>query len=223
MRLPRDLSGHDLAGALGTFDDEITRQTGRHLRLTTRTAGEHRVTIPAHASLRIGTLAAVLDEVARHLGMSRNALVEKLFGAHRPPSERRRSACPPLRQPSARGGRQRSRSGRALRPRSAGRDGCRRASRGTSRGADRRSEWRPPACRSATPRDAGQGRGPGPGAPFLEISSYYPIRCPDERSSVASGSFDMVVFFHCCSRSSFAACSRNSGAAHLCTSKSFLM
>jgi len=82
MRLPRDLSGHDLARALGTCGYEITRQTGSHLRLTTHMAGEHHVTIPAHASLRIGTLAAVLDEVARHLGMSRNALVEKLFGAH---------------------------------------------------------------------------------------------------------------------------------------------
>ncbi len=82
MRLPRDLSGHDLARALGTCDYEITRQTGSHLRLTTRTVGEHHVTIPAHASLRIGTVAAVLDEVARHLGMSRNALVEKLFGSH---------------------------------------------------------------------------------------------------------------------------------------------
>ena len=79
MRLPRDLSGHDLARALGTYDYEITRRTGSHIRLTTNTAGEHHVTIPAHPSLRIGTLAAVLDEVARHFGVSRNALVEKLF------------------------------------------------------------------------------------------------------------------------------------------------
>ena len=51
----------------------------------------------------------------------------------------------------------------------------------------------------------------------------YPIRCDDARSSVVSGSFAVVAFFHCCSSSSFAACSRNSGAAHALTSKSFLM
>ena len=80
MRLPRDLSGHDLARALGAYGYEITRESGSHIRLTTRAAGEHHVTIPAHASLRIGTLAAVLDEVARHFGADRNTLVEKLFG-----------------------------------------------------------------------------------------------------------------------------------------------
>ena len=34
MRLPRDLSGDDLAHALRVFGYYITRQTGRHLRLT---------------------------------------------------------------------------------------------------------------------------------------------------------------------------------------------
>jgi hypothetical protein len=33
----------------------------------------------------------------------------------------------------------------------------------------------------------------------------------------------VVVFFHCSSRSWRTACSRNSGAAHSCTSKSFLV
>jgi hypothetical protein len=31
MRLPRDLSGTDLAQALGAFSYQITRQTGGHL------------------------------------------------------------------------------------------------------------------------------------------------------------------------------------------------
>jgi predicted RNA binding protein YcfA (HicA-like mRNA interferase family) len=81
MRLPRDLSGTDLARALAVFGYEITRQTGSHLRLTTQEAGEHHVTIPAHDSLRIGTLAAIVDEVGRHLGVNRSDLLERLFGA----------------------------------------------------------------------------------------------------------------------------------------------
>jgi len=35
MKLPRDVSGHDLARALGKYGYEITRQKGSHMRLTT--------------------------------------------------------------------------------------------------------------------------------------------------------------------------------------------
>ncbi|MFO0700552.1 MAG: type II toxin-antitoxin system HicA family toxin [Nitrospira sp.] len=35
MRLPRDLSGNDLAQVLSQLGYSITRQTGSHLRLTT--------------------------------------------------------------------------------------------------------------------------------------------------------------------------------------------
>lgn len=79
MRLPRDISGVDLAHRLKRHDDEITRQTGSHIRLTTNQGGEHHVTVPAHTPLRVGTLSAVLGEVAAHLGMSRDALAERLF------------------------------------------------------------------------------------------------------------------------------------------------
>ena len=50
------------------------------------------------------------------------------------------------------------------------------------------------------------------------LSPGYPIR-----SAEASGSLSPVTFFQRSSSSSFAAASRNSGAAHLYTSKSFLM
>jgi predicted RNA binding protein YcfA (HicA-like mRNA interferase family) len=46
MRLPRDLSGSDLAQALRKFGYSITRQAGSHLRLTTHEYGEHHFTIP---------------------------------------------------------------------------------------------------------------------------------------------------------------------------------
>jgi predicted RNA binding protein YcfA (HicA-like mRNA interferase family) len=58
------VSGEDLARALRVLGYSVTRQTGSHLRLTTQQQGEHHVTIPRHGALRVGTLAAVLTDVA---------------------------------------------------------------------------------------------------------------------------------------------------------------
>lgn len=80
MRLPRDLSGSDLAQSLRKLDYSITRQTGSHLRLTTHEHGEHHLTIPQHTPLRIGTLSAILADVATHFEISREQLLDKLFG-----------------------------------------------------------------------------------------------------------------------------------------------
>ena len=41
--------------------------------------GEHHVTIPRHGSLRVGTLSAILNNLAEHLGIPRQALVKTLF------------------------------------------------------------------------------------------------------------------------------------------------
>ncbi len=81
MKLPRDVSGDDLAKALAQLGYRLTRQTGSHLRLTTIEHGEHHVTIPRHGTLRLGTLASVLGDVARHFDLAREELVEQLFGA----------------------------------------------------------------------------------------------------------------------------------------------
>ena len=67
MRLPRDLSGKELAQALGAFGYRITRQTGSHLRLTTTDHGEHHVTVPQHDPLRVGTLAGILTDHSQEL------------------------------------------------------------------------------------------------------------------------------------------------------------
>lgn len=79
MRLPRDVSGVDLARRLKRFGYEITRQTGSHIRLTTNQGGEHHVTVPAHTPLKVGPLSAILADVAKHLGMSGERLAEHLF------------------------------------------------------------------------------------------------------------------------------------------------
>ena len=57
----------------------MTRQTGSHMRLATQMHGEHHITIPRHDALHVGTVAAIFGEVADHLGLSREALVERLF------------------------------------------------------------------------------------------------------------------------------------------------
>ena len=80
MRLPRDVSGEDLAKTLAGLGYRVARQTGSHLRLTTLDNGEHHVTVPRHAALRVGTLAGVLSDVAQHFGLTREELVERLFG-----------------------------------------------------------------------------------------------------------------------------------------------
>ncbi len=80
MRLPRDLTGADLARALQTLGYRVTRQTGSHLRLTTTEGGEHHLTIPLHNPLRVGTLAGILADVGKHFGQDREELLRRLFG-----------------------------------------------------------------------------------------------------------------------------------------------
>ena len=80
MKLPRDISGADLAKRLGRLGYEITRQTGSHQRLTTTERGQHHVTIPNHDPLKVGTLAGILNDVTAHLEISRAELIQRLFG-----------------------------------------------------------------------------------------------------------------------------------------------
>ena len=80
MKLPRNLTGAQLIKALGQLGYQPTRQAGSHVRLTCSLPKEHHLTVPLHDPLRIGTLAAILAEVAAQHGMSREALADRLFG-----------------------------------------------------------------------------------------------------------------------------------------------
>ncbi len=80
MKLPRNLTGAQLIKALGQLGYQPTRQTGSHVRLTCTHPKEHSLTAPMHDPLRIGTLPAILAEVAAHHGMNREALADRLFG-----------------------------------------------------------------------------------------------------------------------------------------------
>ncbi len=80
MKLPRDLSGAELAKLLHRYGYEVTRQTGSHLRLTSSIRGtQHHVAIPVHKNLKVGTLAGVLKEVSAYMKMSLSELERELF------------------------------------------------------------------------------------------------------------------------------------------------
>lgn len=79
MKLPRDVSGVELARRLKPYGYELTRRVGSHMRLTTREHGQHHVTIPAHDELRVGTLQYVIASVAHHLKLEPGELVALLF------------------------------------------------------------------------------------------------------------------------------------------------
>jgi predicted RNA binding protein YcfA (HicA-like mRNA interferase family) len=79
LKLPRDLSGEDLAKALVRFEYVVDRQTGSHIRLTTQLNGEHHITVPAHDPLKLGTLSAILRDIADHFDLNREELLKQLF------------------------------------------------------------------------------------------------------------------------------------------------
>ena len=80
MRLPGDVSGTDLVKTLRLLGYEETRQTGSHIRLTSTCEGEHHVTIPAHDPLKLGTLAAIVADIAQQRKVSKEHIVHLIFG-----------------------------------------------------------------------------------------------------------------------------------------------
>jgi predicted RNA binding protein YcfA (HicA-like mRNA interferase family) len=80
LRLPRDLSGHELIRLLRRSDYEVTRQVGSHIRLQSSLRGyAHHLTVPDHRNLRLGTLSTILSDVAAYLNIERSKLELELF------------------------------------------------------------------------------------------------------------------------------------------------
>jgi predicted RNA binding protein YcfA (HicA-like mRNA interferase family) len=80
MKLPRGISARELTKSLGKIGYEVTRQKGSHIRLTCRYPKEHHVTIPSHDPIRVGTLSAVLTDIAANRNQSKDELIGQLFG-----------------------------------------------------------------------------------------------------------------------------------------------
>jgi predicted RNA binding protein YcfA (HicA-like mRNA interferase family) len=79
-KLPRDLDGAELVKMLRRFGYAEIRQTGSHIRLTfSKGSKRHNMTIPAHSPLKIGTLNAILDDVASFSEIDKDELLRKLL------------------------------------------------------------------------------------------------------------------------------------------------
>lgn len=80
-KIPRDISGDELAKLFKKYGYDIVRQTGSHIRLNSvRKGSEHKITIPNHNPVKIGTLNNILNDVAEYLKISKHVLISQLFG-----------------------------------------------------------------------------------------------------------------------------------------------
>ena len=79
MKLPRDLSGEDLIAHLCKhWGYTKVHQVGSHVILQTQLPLSHRIAVPAHNPLRIGTLNAILSSVAAHKNVSKESILKEL-------------------------------------------------------------------------------------------------------------------------------------------------
>ena len=79
MKLPRNLAGRTLVHVLcREFGYQKVHQVGSHIVLETESPTHHRIPIPNHSALRLGTLNAILRAVSRTKGISKNEILAKL-------------------------------------------------------------------------------------------------------------------------------------------------
>jgi predicted RNA binding protein YcfA (HicA-like mRNA interferase family) len=79
MKLPRDLSGHELvSGLCPNWGYAVVNQLGSHIVLQTDKRSSHHVAIPPHKALGVGTLNSILRDVASHNGVNRQAILDSL-------------------------------------------------------------------------------------------------------------------------------------------------
>ena len=76
MKLPRDLSGTDLIKLLCKHHGyHRVNQEGSHVILETDSPRHHRLAVPDHNPLRIGTLNAILRAVAEVKGVKKEDIL----------------------------------------------------------------------------------------------------------------------------------------------------
>ncbi len=79
MKLPRDVSGRALVAALvRDWNYRQVNQVGSHIILQTDVPAHHRLSIPDHPMLRVGTLNAILRAVAQVKRVSREDIAASL-------------------------------------------------------------------------------------------------------------------------------------------------
>jgi predicted RNA binding protein YcfA (HicA-like mRNA interferase family) len=79
MKVPRDVSGVHLADTLcRRWQYTTVHQVGSHIILETSEPFHQRIVVPDHAPIRLGTFVSILRSVARHKGVSRDAIIATL-------------------------------------------------------------------------------------------------------------------------------------------------
>jgi predicted RNA binding protein YcfA (HicA-like mRNA interferase family) len=77
MKLPRDLGGGDLIKHLcKDWGYQRVHQVGSHVILQTQEPTAHRIAVPAHTALRVGTLNSILSTVAVHKGVTKEDVLK---------------------------------------------------------------------------------------------------------------------------------------------------
>lgn len=79
MKLPRDMDAPELIKALQRIGYRVVRQSGSHIRLQTDHPKPHALTIPNHSPLKLGTLAAILADVAAQRGATKDDLLQNIL------------------------------------------------------------------------------------------------------------------------------------------------
>ena len=79
MKLPRDVSGADLIQVLCKhYGYRHVHQVGSHVILETSHPTHHRIAVPQHSSLRLGTMNAILRAVAQVQGVDKRSIAAHL-------------------------------------------------------------------------------------------------------------------------------------------------
>jgi predicted RNA binding protein YcfA (HicA-like mRNA interferase family) len=79
MKLPRDLSGVELVRHLCRHHGyRQINQEGSHVILQTTEPQPHRIAVPNHTAVRIGTLNAILRAVAAAKGIAKEDVLREL-------------------------------------------------------------------------------------------------------------------------------------------------
>jgi predicted RNA binding protein YcfA (HicA-like mRNA interferase family) len=81
MKLPRNVSGNELIKSLQKIGYSVIRQRGSHITLScSLPSAEHHITVPNHNPIKIGTLSSILTDIAHAHQISKQDLINKIFG-----------------------------------------------------------------------------------------------------------------------------------------------
>jgi predicted RNA binding protein YcfA (HicA-like mRNA interferase family) len=79
MKLPRALGGEELVVHLSKhWGYAKVHQVGSHVILQTEEPSHHRIAVPAHKPLRVGTLNAILSSISAHKNVSKDTILKDL-------------------------------------------------------------------------------------------------------------------------------------------------